>query len=303
MEGKHYFRVGECVEEVNALKGVRAAGIPTKYKSFGDNITYKMGYHCTIAASPASGKSYFALTEILSLVEREGTKAFIFSPEMGTKAEITALLVHMKSGKSVYEIEGVEKIGDDELIACLKWLNNHFLILDSDVAMDVEDIYEQHEKAEEEYNTKISYILLDNLNDLKEPNYGTTRQDLNVELMYSAIRRYNKKRNCYTFILTHSSSQGAPLVQNGIKYYLPISAREVRSGEAIFRKAFLFITLWRPPYGLQDESGIPYEENEVHVIVLKGKPANTATKGFVGKLYFDWKRAKYTDVPSTYKAY
>lgn len=300
---KQYYRVGQCVEDLNALKGQRAAGVPTRYKSFGDNITYKVGYHCTVASPPASGKSYFVLSELVSLAERFESKSLVFSPEMGDKAEITALLIHLKSGKTIYEIEGIEKIGEEELDLCLRWLNNHFIIIDSNKTLTLEDIYEQHQMAQDEYKIKLNYIVIDNANDLKEPEYGSQRQDLNVETMYSNIRRFNKERQCYTFILTHSSSQGPPIVQNGIKYYLPIGPREVRSGEAIFRKSFLFLALWRPPYGLEDEQGIPYQENEVHVIVLKAKPANTAKKGFVGKLFFDWKKARYSEDSPTYRTY
>lgn len=299
---KFYFRIGECVGELEDLKGQRAAGFPTEYTSFGDNITYKPGYHCTIAASPASGKSFFVLGTVVKLAERFGQRTLIFSPEMGSKAEITALLVEIKSGKTIYDIEGKEKISEEELELCLRWLNNHFLIIDSELSLTIENIYEQFEKCQDEYKIKVHNIVVDNLNDLKEPSY-TQRQDLNVERMYTFIRMMNKKHNCYTFLVTHSSSQGSPIVQGDIRYYPPITPREIRSGEAIYRKAYLLLTLWRPPYGLKDENEIPYEKNETHVIVLKAKPANTATKGFVGKLYFNWSSGKFTDHPPVYRAY
>lgn len=295
---KQYYRISECLEGLNELEGQKAAGIPTRFKSFGDNITYKIGYHCTIASPPASGKSYFVLSEMVHLAE-QGYKSLIFSPEMGSKSEITALLIHLKTGKSIYLIEGVEKISTEEKEACTKWLDEYFIILDNKKSLTVEDVYEQLFAAQEEHNWKITFMCVDNANDLKEPEYGSGRQDLNTEMMYNVIRAFNKEHMMYTFILTHSSSQGAPLVQNNIRYYPPITSREVRSGEAIARKAFLFICLWRPPFGLEGEDG-PYKENEVHVIVLKAKPANTARKGFVGKLFFDPKKAYYSDRSSHY---
>lgn len=300
---KTYYRIGECVEGVNELKGKRVAGVPTEFTSFGDNITYKLGYHCIVAAAPASGKSFWVLHTCLHLADKENYKILVYSPEMGDRFEITALLVHMKSGKSIYDISGVERISDDELMACLKWLNNHFIIIDGDKNYSMQDIYDEFHAVEKELNCKLHVIIVDNLNDIKEPIDANGRQDLGVEMMLSEARRFNKKNNCYTFFVTHSASQGQPITQNGVTYYNPITPRQIRSGEAIYRKSFLLLTLWRPPFGLQDEDGRPYERNETHIIVLKGKPANTATKGFVGKIFFDANRYRFTDQPPTLRLY
>lgn len=300
---KIYYRVGECVNEVKSLVGERVAGVPTEFKSWEDNITYKVGYHATIYGPPSAGKSYFVLHTLVKQAENHGYRSLLFTPEMGDRAEIVALLVEIKSGKTIYDIKGRERIGEEELELCLRWLNNHFIIIDSERVLTIENIYEQYEAVCREFNIHIDYICIDNLNDLAEPNYGTNRQDLNVETMYSYIRNQNKKLKCYTFLVTHTASQGAPLTQDGIRFYPPPSPREIRSGEAIYRKAYLLIAIWRPPYGLKDENGQPYAENETHVIVHKGKPANTATKGFVGKLFFNWHRSSFTDQPAVYKTY
>lgn len=303
MEEKNYYLVRDCREEVNLLKGQQAAGFPTEFKTFGNNITYKPGYHAVIAASPASGKSFWVLHTNLHLADKYQHKCLVYSPELGTRAEIVALLVHMKSGKTVYDIEGVEKISDEELERCLKWLNNYFIIIDGDKHFTMDNIYEEYDKCQKEYSIVINNIIVDNLNDIQEPIGANGRQDLGVEQMLSSVRRYNKKYNCFSFLVTHSSSQGQPITQNNITFYRPITPREIRSGEAIYRKAYLLLTIWRPPFGLTGEDGIPYEKNESHIICLKGKPANTATKGFVGKIYYDWQRAKFTDTPPVYKAY
>lgn len=294
-EQKNYFLVSECKEDVQSLQGQQAAGYPTEFKSFGNNITFKPGYHCIVAASPASGKSFWTLHTNLHLAKEHKQKCFVFSPELGNRAEIIALLVHMHTGKTVYEIEGMDMIGPEELIEALRWLNKYFIILDGEKHYSLDDIYEEVDKCEIQYNIKISNIIIDNLNDIKEPIDSGGRQDLGVEQMLSSVRRYNKKKNCFTFMVTHSSSQGAPITQNNITYYRPITPREIRSGEAVYRKAFLLLTLWRPPFGLNDETGRPYEKNETHIICLKGKPANTATKGFVGRVFFDYKKASFTD--------
>lgn len=294
---KDYYLIGEVKEKVYELQGKKMEGNPSSFKSFGTNLTYKKGYHCILAASPQSGKSFWVLNEVVRLAERDGSKTLIFSPEMGDIGEIVALLVTMKSGKTVYQDSNRQVIEMEELNKVLKWLNNHFIIIDSDKPMTMEGLYKIYEKVKEEYKIHIDYLIVDNLNDLVEPINSHGRQDIGIEEMLSTVRRNNKRLGCYTFMVTHSSHQGPPITQGGIKYYPPITPEEVRGGRALYRKAYLFLTIWRPPFGLADEEGIPFEKNEAHIIVLKGKPDGTATKGFVGKVFFNWSKATFTDAP------
>jgi hypothetical protein len=248
-----------------------------------------------VASTPASGKSYWVLSEVINLATKHKARTMIFSPEMGDTNEIIALLVHMKTGKTIYKREGIEQIGEEELDKTLKWLNNYIVIVDSEEAMSIDDIYEQYDLFEKKYKKKINYIVLDNLNDIKEDFGPMNRQDLATEKMLVDVRRYNKKRNCFTFMVTHASSQGAPMLVQGIRFYPPITAREIRSGEAIFRKGYLIVTIWRTPYGLQDENGVPYKENESRLIVLKSKPDGVGIKSAVLRLFYNWRKASFSD--------
>lgn len=268
-------------------------GVEFPYKGF-EGMSFKMGYHTVVASPPASGKSEFILSTLLKIMERDGSRSLIFSPEMGDASEITATMVTMLTGKTIYYDKHRELIIDDEIKPILSWLDDHVFIIEAEKTLTIEDIYEQYEKAVLEFGF-IDYIVVDNLNDLKEPIDANGRQDLGIEQMMSFVRMKNKMYNCHTIMVTHSSHQGAPITKNGIRFYPPITPEEIRGGRATYRKGYLMLTLWRPPYGLNDEDGVPYEKNEVHVIVLKGKPNGTATKGFVAKLYYDYKKISFEE--------
>lgn len=300
--------VEDLREGINTLKNSTMEGIPSSYKGFGNSITYKPGYHCIIAAHPTSGKSEWVLSEVANLAERDGAKTLIFSPEMGSAEEIVAILVQKLTGKTLYL--GEYQIEDTLLERVLHYIDRHFFILDSeDRAFDMNEIYAQYDLLVEHLSkdlpkgqkATVEYIIIDNLNDIEEPLVDG-RQDLGIEQMLTSVRRYNKPRNCFTFMVTHSSSQGKPIEKSGVRFYPRITQEEIRGGRAIYRKAYLLLTLWRPPPGLE-EDGVVFLENEVRVIVLKGKPHGTAERGFEGRLFYTFANRGFTDIVPLTKVY
>ena len=83
----------------------------------------------------------------------------------------------------------------------------------------------------------------------------------------------------------------------GNSYYGMPMAREAAGGQALLRKAMTWINMWRPPQGMNDQNGQPYEDNIVLVKVEKAKPKGVAMKGEI-KLYFDWKYKYYLQLPT-----
>jgi hypothetical protein len=69
-------------------------------------------------------------------------------------------------------------------------------------------------------------------------------------------------------------------------------AREAAGGQALLRKAMGWINMWRPPKGLLDDNGMPYDENEVIIAIEKAKPKGVAKRGTTS-LFFDWKKNRY----------
>jgi hypothetical protein len=70
------------------------------------------------------------------------------------------------------------------------------------------------------------------------------------------------------------------------------TAREMAGGQVWFRKGLNMLMIWRPPFGLVDENGRMYEDNEVHINIAKAKPKGTTKKG-VYKMFLDLKKYQY----------
>jgi hypothetical protein len=70
------------------------------------------------------------------------------------------------------------------------------------------------------------------------------------------------------------------------------TARDFAAGQVWFRKGLTVIIPWRPPYGLSDSNGIPYEPNELRLRIAKSKPKGTSKVG-VYTLFLDTERYQY----------
>ena len=97
----------------------------------------------------------------------------------------------------------------------------------------------------------------------------------------------------------HPAQQQIQKDDKGNSYYGMPMAREAAGGQALLRKAMTWINMWRPPQGMNDQNGQPYEDNIVLIKIEKAKPKGVAMKGEI-KLYFDWKRNRYYQFPKLY---
>jgi hypothetical protein len=70
------------------------------------------------------------------------------------------------------------------------------------------------------------------------------------------------------------------------------TARDFAGGQVWFRKGLTVIIPWRPPYGLCDNGGIPYEENELRLRIAKAKPKGTAKTG-IYTMFLDTQKYQY----------
>lgn len=272
----------------NDLDTLRDKGIPrgdnTGFKRLDQLYSIKQGTYTFILAPPHHGKSEFAFELALNQAHKYGKKCLIYSPETGSVEEIYAELIHKLTGKPFYKTSGMAA-DDKEYYQALNYIDEMFSIVDSDeMAYSFKDIIN--------LVTDEKIIITDPYNELKHDmaEYGT-RQDLYIEDLCGDIRRYCKKNKKHWMLTLHPSHQQI-ISEKGIRYYPMPMAREAAGGQALLRKAMTHINMWRPPFGLTNEDGIPYRDNEVLINIEKAKPKGVATKGTIS-LFFDWKRNRY----------
>lgn len=267
-------------------------GENTGFKCLDEIYSIKDGSYTFILGSPTHGKSEF-IFELLLNQMKQGRRALIYSPETGSVEEIIAELVHKITGKSAYKSNPFH-CDDGEFKKTLTMIDWFFLIVDSEEkAYSIKELFDMADQYEKEHKGEfIHYIMAEPYNEIKHDmaTFGT-RQDLYIEEFVGEIRRYCKRTKKHTFISLHPASQQSVNSSNGPYYPKPLP-REAAGGQALFRKAMAWITIWRPPAGLDKGNGACYEENEVVISVDKAKPKGVAVKGETS-LYFDWKKNRY----------
>jgi hypothetical protein len=208
----------------------------------------------------------------------------VYSPETGSVAEIYAEFIHKYTGKSASK-ESQFHCNDKEYYEAINWIDEYFNIVDSDVKS-----YSFRELMDLCTDEKI--ILGDPYNELNHnmSEYGT-RQDLYIENVMGELRREMKNKKRHFLLSIHPANQQIK-EENGIRYYPMPFAREAAGGQAMLRKAMTWINIWRPSFGLKNQHGIPYLENELLINIEKAKPKGVSFKGTTS-LYFDWKRNRY----------
>lgn len=297
MSKNQYKRIRDVQKDVDALYTTGLVkGAEIGFKCVSDFYSIKLGATTYVMASPTGGKTEFWFEVLINLSESKGWKHVIYSPETGSVAEIVAELISKYLKKPFYNYEN--RLTEQEKYKALAWLDEYFYIIDPvDEAMTPEQFFEEVDRIEKDLGVKIHTTTIDPYNELKNNHekFGG-RQDLYVEEFLGFVRRNARQFNRHNCIITHAADQQLT-TSNGVSFYPPPTARQYSGGQAWFRKGLGMIALWRPPYGLNDDNGIPYEENEVHIIIQKAKPKGIGKKGVV-KLYFDINKNRYYEKDS-----
>jgi DnaB-like helicase C terminal domain len=286
----------EKLRETGLVKGDK-----TGFRCLDELYSVKQGTYTIIYSEPTHGKSEFTFEICLNQAELKGKRSLICSPETGTVDEIIAELVHKVTGKQIYKTE-IYHTDDGEFMKAMEWLSYLFIIVDTDEkSYSIPELFEIADRWEKDNpNETIDIIVGEPYNELDHSlmsvNFGA-RQDLYIEDLMSKVRRACRKKNkmgkMRHFILTvHPSAAATPVVKDGVTTYPKPLPRQAAGGQALYRKAMTWITLWRPPQGYKNEHGQECKENEVHISIDKAKPKGVSFRGKC-KLFFDWKKNRY----------
>lgn len=247
-----------------------------------------------VYGSPFHGKTEWVFEILLNLTEFYGFKHAIYSPETGSPEEIYAELISKYLRKPFYKNNGAQMSAAERLRA-EDHINHYFYVIDpKSKDITIEDFYESVKELERQKDIKINTTVCDPFNELKHDFSGDSgRQDLYIENRLGYIRKDAMSYQRHNIVITHCRDQQHVQTKEGKRYYPAATPREIAGGQAWYRKAMNLICIWRPPNGLMDEvTGIPYEDNEVHVIINKYKPKGVGKRGTC-KLYFDQHTNRY----------
>lgn len=295
----------DLTPQIEALRtnGV-VRGENTGFRCLDELYSVKQGSFTFFYAEPAHGKSEMIFEMCMNQRDK---RTLVCSPETGSLIEIVAELIHKHTGKRIYKSDGDFALADKDFYHAIAALSHQFLILDTDEKnYSIPQLFEYADKWEKENRgQKIDIIVGEPYNELDHSEMSVkfgSRQDLYIEDLCSVIRRLCRKNNRHFMLSIHPSGSAVPVTKGGITYYPKPLPRQAAGGQALFRKAMTWITLWRPPKGLNDDTGFEYRENEVHIFIDKAKPKGVSFKGMC-KMYFDWKLNRYYEDINGNKCY
>lgn len=301
MTEKMWYSIDECYDSVRNLHSTGLTkGEYCGFNNFHEYYSIKKGCTTYLYGGPTSGKTEFWLEVLMSLSELHGWKHVLYLPESGNRDNIIAELISKYAKKPFYK-DYRNHLSTDELEMYMPVLNNHFFIIDpKDKAITIQMFFEQVADIEKKKGIKIDTTVIDPWNELKHDFSEDGRQDLYIEAKLGTIRANAETFNRHNVVITHTKEQ-KPVEGNhmngGKMWYLPIpTTNDVAGGPSWFRKAMMLLCVWRHPVGLiNKETGTPYQDNEVQIIIQKFKPKGTGKKGTV-KFFYDLQKNRYYEL-------
>jgi len=296
--GKIYYTLNDKRDEINELyeNGV-VRGYELSFEAAKNLLSIKLGCTTYVYAAPYAGKSQVWFEFLVDLSVNYGLRHAIFSPETGKARDIFIELMTIYIRKDFYK-DYSNQMSKEDKVKAEKFVDSHFIVIDPDDAVfTIEEFYDYVDIIERVYNCKIHTTVADPFNEFSHDfSKDNGRQDMYIERVLGYIRRNartNERHNC---LITHVTDQ-KPRIDDDTKmsYYPPASYREIAGGQAWSRKGEQMICIWRPPSGMKDENGQPYEDNQTEVRIQKSKPKGV---GKLGKfsLYYDTQAHSFYEV-------
>ncbi|MES2592375.1 MAG: hypothetical protein V4608_10850 [Bacteroidota bacterium] len=248
----------------------------------------KKGYPIFIAGNPGAGKTEFCFEVLVNTSIMYGWKHFIYCGEGGNIEHIYHELLHKFLGKPYKWADEKEKIKAEYFV------DTHFVIANHDIDFSIDDFYKLVEKCERELLIKFDTTVFDPFNDVKDESdkFGG-REDKYLAYALKKVRISSKINNRIDILINHVADVMPKIDKDtGNSYLPPALPTQWAGGRTWWRRAFTMILIYKPYTWMKDNNGMPYADNEGHVIIQKSKPKGV---GRIGKasIFWDWKKNRY----------
>lgn len=293
-----YFKLEDKISDLRAFceqsgTDVLNCGI----KSLNEIFKLKKGYPIFIGGAPFSGKTEFNFEILINTSILYGWKHFIYCGEGGNVEHVYAELLHK------YLLKPYKYADEKDRIQAEYFISQHFVIANHDEDFSVDEFYNEVAECESKLGIKFDTTTFDPFNDIKEELHAFgNREDKFLADALKKVRISSKKNNRIDIIVTHIADVKAITLPDGNRYSPPALASEWAGGRTWQRRGFTMLLVYRAPTCLKDAQGMPYAENETHIIVQKSKPKGV---GKIGKasIFWDWAKNRYYCFDGNQKLY
>lgn len=272
-------------------------GAATGFKCLDELMSFKLGYSTYILGFAAAGKTEFHFELLMNLSYKYGWKHGLLSAEVGETKDVIAELIKKYVRKPFFASDPYH-VSEKEIFQAINYLDEHFYIAPGENDWNVQSIYEYFKSIEKENDIKLQTTSIDPWNDLDEnlTDFGG-REDKYLTHALKHSRQVAAINNWHNFIITHAANM-PPLamksVNGGEIFNTAVPTLQSFAGGQVWgRRAMNVLGLWRPKRGtIEPQSGMPFADNEVKLIVLKSKPKGSGKEGSCS-IYWDWKSNRY----------
>lgn len=278
-------------------EGLRKGAYPG-WESLYELYSLKEGSTTYIVAPPYSGKSVFINELMMNLADFEDWKWVVFSPETGSPRDLFAELLWVKLRKPFLRFNKNLDATDEDVEKAIKFVEEHFYILDPLHAdLDEQMYFKAIKNVQEEYKVKINGTVIDPVTDFE---ISGQQRDLALGRFLTRVRKFSSSYGIHSILAFHTKAMGYVMGKNidgnEVRYLPQATMFDVAGGEMASRKGMFIISLWRTPYNVIDkETGTVYPSNETRVNVLKAKPKSVGHIGGI-KLYYDAMSSRYYEI-------
>lgn len=293
----YLYRLDDVRDEIYTLREEGAKrGAWVGFKSLYEYYSCKKGSYTIIFAAAHQGKSQFSFEIAMNLAQYSGWKFAIASPETGSPKDIYAELCWVYGRKPFLENKSGIHQTEQEALAAMNFVREHFFVLDSGMDdFSVRDFYREVRRAEDEMDIKINGCLIDPYTEFKNGVMDGVRDDVAIGEDLSEIRKQSSRWDYHTIVTVHTKNQQSRF-EKGQPYIPEPSFNDIAGGMMWNRKGFMIINIWRCPEFLEDENGRPFDNNQVKVRILKGKPKSAGRVGHC-YLWYDLISNRYYEKP------
>ena len=294
---KFIYRAEDVRDSLNTLRseGIKK-GAWTGFDSLFDKYSMKKGSTTYIYAGAHQGKSQFGFELMVNLAQYSGWKWAVYTPETGSPTEVFAELLWVYLRKP-FLVNDKVMATDEEKEEAMSFINEHFFLVDSGLQdLSIEGFYTAVETIEEDNFITIDGCMIDPFTEIRTDITSGVRDDIAIGQVLTKVRKHSAEKNYHTIVTVHTKHQQAKY-KNGIPYVDVPTMNDIAGGMQWSRKGMMVLNVWRCPYGLEDENGIPYEQNQVKITVVKAKPKIVGNLGSV-TLFYDKMKNRYYEKDS-----
>lgn len=267
-----------------ALRGVYL-GFPI----FNEKYTMSLPGATDWTGIPSSGKTEFLLELLLNTSEYYGWRHLLYVPDVGTKDQIIAILIHKISGKTFDKRYKSNHITEEEINRHYDWVIDHFKILHKVNPKAKLSPYEfwdmavaMNDSSMKKDGRRIHTATIDSWKDMKRyfghQGEQIARDDLYLEDVLEYRNTLSELYKMHFHIVIHPLK--TEFDKNGFRK--APTPYELKGGPTWYDMGKCQVTVHR----------IDNTANEVDIIVTKAKPESVASTGAT-KMFFDKKIRRF----------